>query len=154
MDANHFLDAAKAALSLKTDEDLAKATGVSRQAVANWRSRGKVPAAAQTQLRENYGFDYSDWAGKDVEAQNIARAVALHAIFKSASGSKETERPTMEMAALFARLFPMAVAISSTAILKSGLTVSDPENAMDFWLSYYDSGNMPELTDLCRNALK
>lgn len=58
-----YIERAKAALSIDTDEQLASQLGYSKQTVANWRRRGAVPEKARERIAHIAGpeFALNDW---------------------------------------------------------------------------------------------
>ncbi len=58
-----FIERAKAALSIETDEQLASELGYSKQTIANWRRRGSVPEKARALIAHVAGpeFALNEW---------------------------------------------------------------------------------------------
>ena len=54
-----YIERMKAALRVKTDEELGKRLGYSKQAIANWRRRGRVPAETERELVDAFGVGFA-----------------------------------------------------------------------------------------------
>lgn len=52
-----YIERMKAALGVVTDEDLSKSLGISKQAIANWRRREKIPLEIELKMVERFGAD-------------------------------------------------------------------------------------------------
>lgn len=52
-----YIERMKAALGAVTDEDLSKSLGISKQAIANWRRREKIPLDIELKMVERFGPD-------------------------------------------------------------------------------------------------
>lgn len=50
-----YIERMKAALGVVTDEDLSKSLGLSKQAIANWRKREKIPLEIELKMVERFG---------------------------------------------------------------------------------------------------
>jgi len=54
-----YIEKAKAALGVRTDEQLAGKLGLSKQAIANWRRRGEIPSAIELRFVDAFGSDFA-----------------------------------------------------------------------------------------------
>lgn len=50
-----FIERVKAAAGVRTDDELAKQLGCSKQAIASWRRRGTVPSSAKAAIQDKFG---------------------------------------------------------------------------------------------------
>lgn len=66
-----FIERAKAALSIDTDEQLASELGYSKQTIANWRRRGAVPTKARELIAHIAGpeFALNEWRQMSLEGR-------------------------------------------------------------------------------------
>lgn len=74
-----FIERAKAALSIETDEQLASELGYSKQTIANWRRRGAVPEKAQERIAQIAGpeFVHNEWRQMSLERREKTILYAL-----------------------------------------------------------------------------
>lgn len=81
--ARVYIERMKSAFGVVTDEALAAKLDLSKQAVANWRRRGRVPDAIQVQLVNIFGPDMAaDKVNEmlaDAREDDIAYAAAMYA---------------------------------------------------------------------------
>lgn len=78
-----YIERVKAAFGVVTDEDLAFRLGLSKQAIANWRKRDKIPMNIQLQIAQIFGDDlsFSEKASKlgKFREDEIVYAAAIYA---------------------------------------------------------------------------
>lgn len=77
-----YIERAKAALNVETDEELAKRIGYSKQAIASWRSRKKIPQKAGIVLSRLLGPEFSidddsKWVREYSERRIIQLSIGL-----------------------------------------------------------------------------
>lgn len=63
-----YIERLKAHIGATTDDELAKSLGYSKQAIANWRRRGKVPIDAELKISQQFGAQLA----RTPELRNIA----------------------------------------------------------------------------------
>jgi|GEM_PF-5668080 len=138
-----YIQRLKMHFGVKTDEEVASHIGVSKQAVANWRLRGKVPLRVQQQMLDVHNVPYSDWSFEfDGSDGDVVYAVTLYAFDKL---SKRIGAPSIKERRLEGQIFKQVSSAVSTKLRGIKASGGSADTLIELLISYIDSGSFPEL---------
>ena len=142
-----YIQRLKAAFRVERDDELAEKLGLSKQAVSNWRSRGKVPLRLQQNMLDEHGILYPDWSLEfDAPKGDIVYAVALYAYERFLS--RQSAPLDAKARRSIGQIFPLIRDVIRKRLEGIAVTGGSAETAISLLTSYLDSGNFTEVDEL------
>ena len=128
-----YIERLKAALNVSTDEALAQELGYSKQAIANWRRRGKVPIDAELRITDRYGADLARTPAlrnvSTLQEDEIVYGAALLAFEEISAEFDELPSPQREL--LKGRVFREIEEFFRKRLAEKNLNYSDHISIID-----------------------
>lgn len=142
-----YVSGLKSHFRVKTDEELASKLGLSKQAIANWRSRGKIPLKFQAKMLDEYGILYSDWdITYAMPEGDVIYAVSLYVYERII---RDLEHPIgVETRRTIGQAFPQILRLVAARLKGIGAKGSSADTLISLSLAYVDSGQFGELEQL------
>ncbi|WP_159585854.1 helix-turn-helix domain-containing protein [Chelativorans xinjiangense] len=142
-----YIQRLKMAFDVKRDDELAEKLGLSKQAVSNWRSRGRVPLRVQQHMLDQHGIRYTDWNLEfDATKGDIVYAVALYAYERYLS---QRDRPLdARTRRAIGQVFPVLRDAIAKRLEGIAATAGSAETMISLLTSYLDNGRFTEVDEL------
>jgi hypothetical protein len=139
-----YIQALKSHFGVRTDEELAGKVGLSKQAIANWRSRGRVPLRFQQRMLDEQGIRYSDWDYQfESPDGDIIYAVAFYAAQKLLGDQTSPDRLRT-----VGQVFPQIVKAVTKRLKGISTQEGSAESVIELLTTYVDSGRFEEIEQL------
>ena len=120
--ARIYIERMKVALSVRTDDELSRKLGYSKQAVANWRKRDTIPVEVSEKMSDAFGPDFALNENQkyllEMRESEVVYAVALFAYERCLNdlGRNQTTHDRRS----FGYLFPSLIQAVRTALRSVG----------------------------------
>ncbi|WP_234624768.1 helix-turn-helix domain-containing protein [Agrobacterium vitis] len=145
-----YIERVKAALGVTTDEEAAKSLGISKQAIANWRRRGKIPWEVEIRLINAFGPDFAHNEITREVATNrendVTYAATLYAFSKFEKDLKRN--PTLDERISMGHLFREAESIVREKIREIGFEEETSESVLEILIELIDLKTITKLNNI------
>ena len=154
-DIRVYIERLKVALGVRSDEQLGVKLGVSKQTIASWRRRGKLPLDAETRIVDAFGpgLAYSSAlrhiAG--LREDETVYAVALMA-YEQFIGSLDAP-PDLRMRRALGYLFPKVVETVRREVRNSGFELENSLTMIEIFSAVLRAGKLPAVTQILQRSL-
>jgi transcriptional regulator with XRE-family HTH domain len=145
-----YIEKAKAALGVRTDEELASKFGYSKQAVAAWRRRAKIPTEVELQLIDAFGTDLAfsntfkhAYDRREYETVNAASLYYFEKLIE-----RHISNPTLSQRISMGYLLPRVQDEITKIVRDIGFEQETSRTMLDILINLIDSGRIMELRDL------
>lgn len=152
-----YIERMKAALGVTTDAEAADALGISKQAIANWRRREKIPLEVELRLVAAYGPELAhDELTREVALSKEDRVVFSATIYTYSKYEDDSGRPMdlEEWLTLGSTFKEVEKAIRKT-VREIGFEQESSETMLSMLIELIDNNGLKQLNSaLTKNNLK
>ncbi len=136
----------------RSDEELGKKLGFSKQAIANWRRRGEIPASTERKLVDAFGPEFASNSAStrvaSIREDEVCNATALYVYERLLR--RHPEGLTLPLRRSIGYLFPSIVAAIRSALRKEGFEGEDSLSMIEMLMGIIDWELIPEVQKLLK----
>lgn len=152
--ARIFIERMKVALGVRTDEELSRKLGYSKQAVANWRKRDTIPTDISEKMSDAFGPEFA--ANEDqkhlleMRESEVVHAVALFAYERCLKDIGRDQTPHDRRS--FGYLFPSLIRAVRTALRNVGFEQENSLSMIELLTALVARKALPEVEEILVRA--
>ena len=128
-----YIHRLKEFFDVKRDDELSEKLGLSKQAISNWRARGKVPLKFQQSMLDRHGFGYVEWSvAYSPLLSDVTYAVSVYCCHQCLKKAGEADAKTWRN---IGQVFPEVLKAVGQILEANPNFVADIPSAIEFLLN-------------------
>ena len=152
--ARIYIERMKDALKVRTDEELARSLGYSKQAVANWRRRNTIPFSVSSKMADAFGPSFAATGAHrslvEIRDSEVVHAVALFAYEQYLADIGRI--PTTRERQGFGYLFPQLVRALQREMTSTGFEGENSRSMIETLILMVERRAIPEVEAILKKA--
>jgi hypothetical protein len=151
-----YIERVKAALGVTTDEEMGNRLGLSKQTIASWRRRNKIPLEVEARLVSAFGpdFAYSDLT-KEITTLRENEVVFASALYAYSRFERRLDRRlTLSERVSLGYLFKEVEKLLRAKVRQIGFEFENSESLLEILIALIDAGKIESLEETLERSLE